>query len=679
MIAADHQTVPAAVGAWLWVAAVVALGVAAAAPLAGRRPALAASILSTIAGALVLGFGVVVLADGATYTGTWGQVLGLAPVAVRYDGLSAVFLVALGASSTAASLTVTGRRGRSTLEASAYPLFLLSMLLVLGARDAFSFLLAWELMALLSAILVIGLRPTRAVVSAGFLYLAMTHVATAAMLVAFGLLTGASGGQVEFAAWRTASPSLAPLVRDAVFALVFVGFGTKAGTLPFHAWLPRAHPVAPSHVSALMSGVMIKTGIYGLVRILVDVLGGGPDWWGVVILVAGASSAVLGVLYALMQHDLKRLLAFHSIENIGIILLGLGAAMVLAANHLAALASMALAAALFHSVNHAVFKSLLFLGAGAVLSATGIRDLNRLGGLARVMPLTALAFGIGAAAISGLPPLNGFASEWLVFQGLVGTAGTAPVPPLARMTAAIAIGALALTSALAVACFVKATGVTFLGLPRSSAAAEATDVPRPTRAAVMGLAAACIGLGLAAGSAVEALRRVAATLMPAGTSVTVSTAVAIPSVTAGPSGGPATTYAALAIGLGLSVAVAIGLVALRRAGRTRRVDTWTCGIAPQPAFQYNATSFAKPIRLFFRRVLLPEREVHVEYHPGTAFPVAMRYRSEVTLVLEDWVFRPAHELSIRFAEFARRLQGGALQLYLAYTVAAVFVLLLWAR
>jgi hydrogenase-4 component B len=581
--------------------------------------------------------------------------------------------VALGLTSAAASLTVVGRPVRSRVEASAYPLFLASMLLVLGARDAFSFLLAWELMALLSALLVVGLRPTRSVVSAGYLYLAMTHVATAALLVAFALLAAGSGGRLDFVAWREAAPSLSPLVRDAVFVLAFLGFGTKAGTLPLHAWLPRAHPVAPSHVSALMSGVMIKTGIYGLVRILVDVLGGGPDWWGVAILVAGAFSAVLGVLYALMQHDLKRLLAFHSIENIGIILLGLGAAIILAAHGQDALAAMALAAALFHSINHAVFKSLLFLGAGAVLAATGLRDLNRLGGLARAMPVTALAFGIGAAAISGLPPLNGFASEWLVFQGLLGAAGSAPVPPLERMAAGLAIGALALTSALAVACFVKATGVTFLGLPRSSAAADAHDVGRPARLALALLAAACVALGLGAGPAVAALTRVAATLIPPGSAAVTAT------ITTAPAAGPAATYAALAMGLLLVSVVASAVLALRRAEAARRVDTWTCGIAPQSAFQYNATSFAKPIRLFFGRLLLPEREIHVEYHPGTSFPLAMRYRSKVTLILEDRVFRPAHALSVRFAELVRRVQSGSLQLYLAYTVGALLVLLWWAR
>ncbi len=673
MIATPAHSVLAASGACLWIAAVVMLVAAAAAPLVGRRLAPLANLFSSAAGLFILGFGVAVLVDGATYTGTWGQVLGLAPVAVRYDGVSAVFLIALGISATAASLTVVGGPVRSRLDACAYPLFLLSMLLVLGARDAFSFLLAWEFMALLSAFLVVGLRPTRAVASAGSLYLTMTHVATAALLVAFGLLATGSGGQLEFLAWRAAAPTLSPLVRDAVFVLVFVGFGTKAGALPFHAWLPRAHPVAPSHVSALMSGVMIKTGIYGFLRILVDVLGGGPDWWAVTILIAGASSAVLGVLYAVMQDDLKRLLAFSSIENTGIILLGLGASMLLAANGQATLAAMALTAALFHTLNHAVFKSLLFLGAGAVLGATGLRDLNRLGGLARVMPLTALSFGVGAAAISGLPPLNGFASEWLVFQGLLGAAGAGLLPPLARMVTVVAIGALALTSALGVAAFVKATGLTFLGLPRGTAAAEAKEVRPPARVALVGLAALCVALGLGAGPVVMALTRVATTLIPAGTGVRVAI------ITVEPSIGGTATYAAFAVGLLVLVVTVLAVVALRRAVRPRRVDTWTGGIAPQAAFQYTSTGFAKPIRLFFHRVLLPEREIRIEYHPGTAFPVAMRYRSEVTLVLEDRVFRPAHALSIRLAEFARRLQGGALQLYLAYTVAAVVVLVLWAR
>jgi hydrogenase-4 component B len=676
VVPAPDQIALAVVLTWLWAAIVICFASAAVTAL---TPAFArlSPVLSTLGGAWALILGIALLAGGGTVSAGGGSVLlGFAPIDVRYDGLSGAFLLALGFSASAASLSVVGSRPRSRIEAAAYPLFLLSMVLVLGAANAFAFLFAWELMALLSTLLVVGLRPSRSVVSAGYLYLAMTHAAAAALLVAFAILSAAAGGLPGFAAWRAAAPALTPVSRDIVFILVFIGFATKAGALPLHAWLPRAHPVAPSHVSAVMSGVMIKTGIYGLVRIVFDVLGGGPDWWGLLIIGVGVASAVLGVLYALMQHDLKRLLAFHSIENIGIILLGVGCALVLAAHGATDLAALSLAAALLHSVNHAVFKTLLFLCAGAVLHSTGLRDLNRLGGLARTMPLTALTFGVGAAAISGLPPLNGFASEWLVFQGLLGTAGTAAVPPLARFAAAAAIGGLALTAALAVACFVKATGVAFLGLPRTGQASTARETTRPVGAAVGFLAATCVALGLGAGPASAAMTTVARSIAGAGAQL--STGVA--TVTAWPRPGEAATYAALAGGLLLLASmILIALLVTRPRTAARRVHTWTCGIAPEPAFQYTATSFAKPIRLFFHRILLPEREVEVDYHPGTAFPVSIRYRSEITLVLEDRVFRPGHALSIRAARLVRRLQGGAIQLYIAYTVVAVLVLLLWAR
>src|ERR1035437_238869 len=423
-------------------------------------------------------------------------------------------------------------------------------------------------MALLSAFLVVGLRPTRAVVSAGNVYLAMTHVATAAILVGFAILAAGSGGRLDFAAWHAAAPRLSPLTRDVVLLLVAVGFATKAGAMPFHSWLPKAHPVAPSHVSAVMSGAMIKTGIYGLIRLIVDVMGGGPDGVALLILGVGAISAVMGVLYALMQHDIKRLLAYHSIENIGIILIGLGSALLLQAHGATELAALALAASIFHSINHAAFKSLLFIGAGAVIHATGLHDLNRLGGLGRKMPVTMLAFGVGAAAISGLPPLNGFASEWLTFQGLFGAAGTTAVEPIARFAAAATVGALALTTALAVACFVKATGVTFLGLPRSAAAGAAHETTRPAVAAMGLLAAACIAVGIAAGPIASTLTVVARSALH-----TAATPDRVAAVTATPRAGDAATYAALAVGLLLTLITAGLALAMRSRTRARRVDT----------------------------------------------------------------------------------------------------------
>ncbi len=683
MVLATDAVIGAVVPVLISTAAVALLMAALAAVIrrtADMTPAL--TVVGSVSAALA---GIAILAGFAPGTARLDVgPAGLASLDIGFDGLGAVFLVALGLSGAAAALSIVGQRARSRPEGAAFPLFLLSMGLVFGAANGFAFLFAWELMALLSALLVVGLRPSRTVASAGYLYVAMTHVATAAILVGFALLGTGAGGNLQFETWRAAAAGLSPATRDVVFVLLLAGFATKAGALPLHAWLPRAHPVAPSHVSAVMSGVMIKAGVYGIIRFAVDILGAGPDWWGVVILAMGAASAVMGILYALMQQDLKRLLAFSSIENVGVILLGVGAAVVLAGHGLAALAALALGAALLHSVNHAVMKTLLFIAAGSVLHATHLRDLNRLGGLARLMPVTAAAFAVGAAAISGLPPLNGFAGEWLTFQGLIAGASATAVPPLLRFGMAAAVGALALTAALALATFVKATGIAFLGVPRSPEAAAAHESAAPSRIALGMLAAACVALGLAAGPASDALGTVARGITGAAAADPV--AAAIGSL---PRNGGAPAWSALAGGLLLLAAIG-GLLALteraRRRTRTkdgsvaiRQTDTWTCGIAPQPAFQYTATSFAKPVQFFFRRILQPDRQVEVAYHPGTRFPVSIHYRSEITLLLEDRVYAPLHAWSIRFAQLVRRLQAGPMQLYVAYTVVAVLVLLLWAR
>ncbi|HEX2753912.1 MAG TPA: proton-conducting transporter membrane subunit, partial [Candidatus Limnocylindrales bacterium] len=476
------------------------------------------------------------------------------------------------------------------------------------------------------------------------------------------------------AGFAAAAATLPPLGRDVVFVLLLVAFGTKAGAIPLHIWLPRAHPVAPSHVSALMSGVMIKAGIYGIIRLGIEVLGRGPEWWGLLVLAIGVTSAVLGVLYALMEHDLKRLLAFHSIENVGIILIGVGIALLAVSNDAAQLARLALIAALFHTLNHALFKGALFLGAGSIQAAVGTRDLNALGGLARVMPITTLAFGIAAAAISGLPPLNGFASEWLTFQALIGAGGESGLSPIARSAALLAVGGLALTAALAVACFVKATGMAFLALPRSAAAAAAHEVNRTMRSAAAVLAAACVAVGLAAGPVAVVLAGVAGGVIVANPSGAANGAlVAVQAIPGG------AAYAAGPLGL-LLVALAAGTWFVAGRGRTtRRTATWTCGIVPEPAFEYNATSFAKLIRLYFGPILRPAREVTVELHPGTPFPRTVRYRGEVTHLLDERLYGPLHRAAVTAAQLIRRLQSGSLQLYLAYAVAAVIGLLLLAR
>jgi len=631
--------------------------------------------LSTLASAAILVLGLALLATGTTVAATSGSVLAFDLIDVRYDALSAVFLVALGGVGIASSLFGIGygRDHPDDRTAAAYPLFIGSMFLVFGAADAFAFLFAWELMALSSAALVVGSRPSPEVARAGYVYLALTHLATAALVVAFAILA-AGAGSTSFDAFGSGAGALSPLARDVVFVLLLVGFGTKAGAIPLHVWLPMAHPVAPSHVSALMSGVMIKTGIYGIVRLGIDVLGPGPEWWGLLVVAIGVASAILGVLYALMEHDLKRLLAFHSIENIGIILIGVGVALVAASHGLTALAGLALTAALFHTLNHAFFKGGLFLGAGAIQAAVGSRDLNALGGLARLMPVTALTFGIAAAAISGLPPLNGFASEWLTFQGLLGAAGEGVLSPVARSVAILAVGGLGLTAALALACFVKVSGMAFLALPRSPAAAEARETNRTIGLAMAILAAACVGIGIAAGPVAGVLAGVAGGV--SGPFQTVASTAPLAAVSTVPGGA---VYAAGPFALLLLTAAGATWLVARRGRRTRRTATWTGGTEPEPAFEYTATSYAKLIRLYFGPVLRPASEITVELHPGTPFPRTVRYRGRVSHVLDEGLYGPLHRAAVAAAQLIRRLQSGSLQLYLAYAVMAIIALLLLAR
>ena len=635
----------------------------------GHRPAMLAAAAACISITVV---GVAVI-FGSPIAIRIGDVLGFSLIDVRYDALGGTFLVALGIVGTAASVYALGyhEAGRSRVDTLAYVIFLASLALVFGSASAFSFLFAWELMAISSAILVIGPKPGRTVVQAGYVYIAMTHLATAAIAIAFALWA-AGAGSPDFAAFPAAAATLDGPTRDLVFLLLLVGFGTKAGMIPLHIWLPRAHPVAPSHVSALMSGVMIKAGIYGLIRFGIELLGAGPAWWALLVLAIGATSAILGVLYALAEHDLKRLLAFHSIENIGIILLGLGVALLGTTLDATPLVVVGLAAALFHTINHALFKGLLFLGAGAVQSATHTRDLNRLGGLARLMPLTALTFGIGAAAISGLPPLNGFASEWLTFQGLLSAGGATGLDPLARFAAYGAVGALALTAALAVACFVKATGMTFLALPRSPAAASALEVGHSMRAAMAALAIGCVAAGLGATPISAVLAGVARSLHVVGGDPVAAGAL-VPPPTIG-------TYQPLLVTAALvSSMIVILAVSRYRAMSARRAATWTCGIAPEPVFEYTATSFSKLLRMYFERVLRPDREIIVELHAGTPFPRRVTYRSEVDHLIESRVYGPLHRASIALSVAVRRVQHGTLQLYLAYTVVTVVILLLVTR
>ena len=644
--------------------------------LLSGRPALArhvAGIFAVVAAATGLALALPVLLGGPGYAaGFAGPVPGLI-VALRLDGLSAWFVLLL--SGVALPVVVAGLAYARAYDAHGGPrlaaatnIFLAAMLLVLLADSIYAFLLGWELMALTSYLLVVHEHTATGVRRAGFVYLGMTHLGAAFLLVAFLLLRGAGGGAWDFASLRQAV--LDPRLRDLIFVLALVGCGTKAGVIPLHVWLPRAHPVAPSHVSALMSGVMLKVGIYGLLRVAWDLLGGGPAWWGALVLGLGLLSAVLGVLYALMEHDLKRLLAFHSIENVGIVLIGVGTGLLLAALGHPAAAALALGAGLFHALNHALFKALLFLGAGAVQQATGTRDLEELGGLIRRMPQTAALFLVGSAAISALPPLNGFASEWLTFQSLLALGQLADIR--LAVGAALAAGLLGLTGALAAACFVKAFGVAFLGLPRSQKAEHASESGLALRLGMGLLALACVVLGLLPGLALVLLAVPTAQLAGA----------ALPSQGFAFVATPAAGLVPPALLGGMVASAALAVLATRLLGGRRAariVPTWVCGYALVPRMQYGSTAFAKPIRLFFRAIVRPERAMEAEYHLAPYFPARLRTHGAIQPVFEQHLYGPLTAGLLRASKLARTLQSGSLRLYLAYILATLVALLLWTR
>jgi hydrogenase-4 component B len=645
----------------------------------GRWLVAAAAVVGSIAATAL---GLLAISSGTSLTFTSIQFLPLTGVALRLDGLGAFFLVVVGLVGCAAAIYAFGYSaqyaGRYSLRlvGAMFNLLLLVLNLQVMADNALTFLILWETMSLTAYLLVLTEHDRQGTVRAALWYLAMTHAGFAALIAMFFLL---SGGDLaaSFATMRASSILLSPGTRNAVFLLALFGFGAKSGIIPLHVWLPMAHPVAPSHVSAVLSGVVIKMGIYGLLRVLLDLLGGGPTWWGGVVLGAGAISALLGVLYALMEHDLKRLLAYHSVENIGIIMIGVGAGLIFHSYGLMSLAALGFISGLYHTINHATFKGLLFLGAGSVLHAMGTRNMEKMGGLIKCMPWTAFFFLVGSAAISALPPLNGFASEWLVFQSLLGGFNI-PTPEVAVLMP-LAVGMLALTSGLAAACFVKAFGITFLAIPRSTEAEHAHESPWSMLAGMAILTLACIVLGLAPFVVVPGLGRVLTGL-----------------------GGLPDTHAAFTFNLSLvtpgnfaSVSptlVAIGLIALlglvpvamlafRVNRRLRVTDSWGCGrVGQTPRMEYTATAFAEPLRRVFAELYRPTKELSIDFHPDSKYFVqSIEYRSEITPWFEKALYGPLLRFIQRLAELTRRLQSGLVHIYLFYISLALLILLLIAR
>jgi hydrogenase-4 component B len=556
-----------------------------------------------------------------------------------------------------------------------FHLLLLSLSVTFTAANAFLFLIAWEVMALAAYGLVTFYHEDRETRRAGLLYVIMAHIDAGCLMLGFALLIHASGS-AEFSSFRSIATQLSPGQQTAAFVLFFLGFGIKAGVIPFHIWLPAAHPVAPSNISALLSGIVIKTGIYGMARIFLDSLGGVPSWAGLLVLIIGVVSAVLGVLYALMEHDLKRLLAYHSIENIGIILMGLGAALLFRVAGHQQLAGIALIASLFHTLNHAIFKCLLFLGAGSVLHSTGTRNMEEMGGLIRPMPVTAFCFLIGAVAISGLPPLNGFVSEWLTYQSLL--AGYGVTGGITRTLFPLAGSMLALTGALAAACFVKAFGITFLALPRGEDSRHAHESPKTMLVGMGWLTLACVSLGLGATWFLRAFNSLTAQLLgqPVGASLVTANGLVLSAGT--PRSGSVST-AVIFIGLAVLLVPATVMVSIgtKRFGR-KQAPVWDCGLPGlSDENEYTATAFSKALRMIFSVLYKPRREIQAVFDVSPYFPKEIHFESEIEPTFEKRLYAPLQEFIYRVSTRMRTIQAGSIHAYLAYIFVALVLLLLF--
>lgn len=641
--------------------------------LARRRLATTLAYASACAisvAALIVALAQVVAAPGAS---TAALPLGLPWLGAhfRIDALSGLFLVIVNLGGAAASLYGIGYGRHETAPGRVlpfFPAFLAGMNLVVLADDAFSFLLSWEFMSLVSWALVMAHHREPENARAGYIYLIVASFGTLCLLLAFGLLAGPAGGY-GFADIRAAAPpsGLAALI----LGLVLLGAGSKAGLVPLHVWLPLAHPAAPSHVSALMSGVMTKVAVYGFIRIVFDLLGPLQWWWAMALLFLGSISALVGILSALMQQDLKRLLAFSTIENIGLIFVGLGLALGFGANRMEWAAALALTAALFHVFNHALFKSLLFLGAGAILSATGLRDLDQMGGLIRRMPVTAFAFLAGAVAISALPPLNGFVSEWLTFQAVLVSPdlpqwGLKVLVPTAGAT-------MALSAALVAACFVKVFGIAFLGRPRSRLVAEAGEVDRFSLAAMLGFVLLCLLAGLLPGFVIDAIAPAAELLVGA----RLPRQSEVPWLSIVPVAEARSSYNGLLVFVFIAFSASFAVVLIHRFAThaLRRSAPWDCGFPdPSPITQYTAGSVAQPIRRVFGSLLFLAREQVEMPPPGDTG--AARFRVEMRDLIWETGYAPIGGIVGFAAERLNRMQFLTIRRYLSLVFLALVGLLL---
>ncbi|MGA9422329.1 MAG: hydrogenase 4 subunit B [Rhodanobacteraceae bacterium] len=591
------------------------------------------------------------------------------PFHVRLDPLAAFFLALIGSVATGISIYSAGyfRAGEGTspgLLCLQYHVFLASMALVVLANDAYLFMVAWETMALSSYFLVTTQHRVAEIRKAGFLYMLFAHIGAIGILLCFGVLQGGSW-QFTFDAMRGAS--LSPTWASIAFVLALFGFGTKAGLAPLHVWLPEAHPAAPSPVSALMSGVMLKTAVYGILRVSFDLLHAPLWWWGALVLVLGAYTSVFGAVFAAVQTDMKRLLAYSSIENIGVIFTGLGLAMLFRGLHMDALAALSLSATLYHCINHAQFKSLLFLATGSVLHATRERSLGKLGGLIHRMPWVAWLALLGTLAMAGLPPLNGFVSEWLLLQAYLFT----PSLPHAIVNMLVPLGAaaFALTIALSAYVMVKFYGVVFLGRPREAALTHAHDAGWLERIGLVWLAIGCVVLGLAPIAVLDVLDKIDHSLIGSGIGAQTSQWWLLTPVAP-----ERASYSPLLFAGGLALTVALTFIIVRRFyhGRVRRSDPWDCGFPDlTPRMQDTAEGFGQPIRHVFGPFFDIERDL------PSPFDAAPRYALRLGDRWWSWLYLPIAHAVRQTASVVGRLQQGRIALYLFYSFATLLALLMF--
>lgn len=665
------------------------LAIAVSVPLLGWNQRLlvtACFILASIASAFSVVAGIWTVWQGTTETII--LILGLPnlPFHLRLDPLSGFFLTTIGLLSFYVSIYsigyVKGFIGQRPVMRLIvfYCLFIAGMFMVVLADDALFFLISWELMAASSYFLVMYEDEKAESRRAAFLYLVVAHIGAIAILLSFGMMAGLATGFNDFSGYTfdAMRASKFPVeLATAAFFLAFFGFSAKAGVIPLHIWLPEAHPVAPSNISALMSGVMLKTAIYGIIRVAFDLIKVFPWWWGAVVLVFGLISALMGVLYALMQHDLKRLLAYHSVENIGIILIGIGLSMVFISFNMPLIAVLAMTAAIYHTLNHAMFKGLLFMGAGAVLRATHERNMEEMGGLIHKMPWTAVFFLIGCVSIAALPPFNGFVSEWLTFQAFL----LSPSLPAPILKLLIPIGAaiLALTGALAAACFVKAFGVTFLGCWRGHRKPEIQEVGWTMRIGMMLAATTCLLLGVLPTLFIRWMDTIPMQLTGS-TIIESAGAYGWPWLT--PVALECASYSGITVFLGIIVVVATVYILLHvKPGAIRRSAVWDCGFGGlTERMQYNATSFSMPVRRIFGYLFNIKEQIDLSpQNSHSTFPKRINYSLGVHDRFWGWIYKPIVEASFWLASKVGMLQQGRIQVYLIYSFVTIILLLVFVK